>query len=191
MNKHKKKEELLAVMKDYVIFMDSSKEMSHKLSVNEKKLNHQKSLTGFVDLNCRYQFGNDVKLSCEIRDENCYNYSFDILSDKFENKMLARLDEGNGTHRNKYEDIPLSEQSVSTPHFHKYDVKGRFIAYKTPSLESLNGDKLCIEDGFKVFCQEMKIVGTNGGKGEIEYLGQGLFSKDPVEEDPLNGVAFK
>lgn len=190
MGKNSKREELLAVMNDYVSFMASTKKMAHKLSVKEKKRNHCNSLTGSVNLNSQYSFGNEVQLCCEIRNEDSFNYSLGILSDKLEDKMLARLDEGNGTHRNKYDDIPLSEQSVSTPHFHKYDEQGRFLAYKTPSLEALKGEELCIEDGFKEFCLEMNIVGKDGGEGVIEYLGQGLFVRDPVEKDPLNGVTF-
>lgn len=56
-------------------------------------------------------------IDCEVRYKNPNNYSFQILSNILSNKVLARLDEGNGTHRNNCKDIPLDQQMVTTPHF--------------------------------------------------------------------------
>ena len=55
-----------------------------------------------------------------------------------------RFDEGNGVHRNNNPSIPLHEQEITTPHFHKYDNRGYFIAYKTNELTPYNNKPLNI-----------------------------------------------
>lgn len=126
--------ELLEILNDYNLFMESPKSTSMPLRVSKNKSNHPSSLYEEQALDSVKDFG-ETMIDCEVRYKNPNNYSFQILSNILSNKVLARLDEGNGTHRNNCKDIPLDQQMVTTPHFHKYDTNGRFIAYKTKELE--------------------------------------------------------
>ena len=175
-------------MDDYNLFMTSPKSVKMPLRVTKEKNNHPSSLYEETDLDSVEDFGK-ITLDCEVRDRNPKNYSFQILTDRFANRILARFDEGNGTHRNNCNDIPLEKQMVTTPHFHKYDVYGRFIAYKTEVLTERDGISLLIQDGFRIFCDEEKIAPNNDAVISIEIQEAGVL---PFEQDndPLNGIIF-
>lgn len=77
---------------------------------------------------------------------------------------------------------------VTTPHFHKYDTNGRFIAYKTKELE-IKSSPLPIQEGFQMFCQEEKITSNNDLAVSIEVQENGVLPFEP-DNNPLNGIAF-
>ncbi len=180
--------ELLEILGDYNLFMDSPKSTSMPLRVTKNKNNHPSSLYEEQTLYSVKDLG-ETMIDCEVRYKNPNNYSFQILIDHLTNKVLARLDEGNGTHRNNCKDIPLDQQMITTPHFHKYDTKGRFIAYKTQALEETKSSPLPIQEGFQLFCQEEKISSNNDFAISIEIQENGVL---PLEHDndPLNGIVF-
>ena len=128
--------ELLAIMNNYNLFMDSDKQMELPITVTKEKINHPTSLYVEKDIYTSQPLGNN-SFDCEVRKKDIKNYSFQLLTDAFSNRVLFRLDEGNGAHRNNIPDIPLEKQSVPTPHFHRYDSKGHFYAYKSKELEEL------------------------------------------------------
>ena len=113
MGKLKINTELLKLMKDYNLFIMSSKSVDMPLRVTKEKNNHSSSLYEEWELYAKNNFGKTT-VDCEVRDKNPNNYSFQILTDRLTNRVLVRFDEGNGTHRNNCKDIPLDQQMVST-----------------------------------------------------------------------------
>jgi hypothetical protein len=188
MKKIKINTELLRLMDDYNLFMTSAKSIQVPFRITKEKSNHPSSLYEETDLDSDFDFGK-ITLDCEIRDRNQNNYSFQILTDRFANRVLARLDEGNGTHRNNCDEIPLDQQMVTTPHFHKYDVLGRFIAYKTEVLNKVDITSLSIQEGFKIFCDEENISSSNDAIISIEIQEAGVLPFEH-DNDPLNGITF-
>ena len=68
-----------------------------------------------------------------------------------------RFDSDGPAHRNDFPDIPLEEQSVTTPHFNSYNEDGKPIAYKNETLKKENEAQIIIEDinfGVSLFCME-------------------------------------
>lgn len=184
----KKNAELLKLMSEYSLFMSSKKQMEMPFVVSHEKPNHKTSLYKEQSLTTTGILGN-ITIDCEIRNKDPHNYSFQILSDKLASKILARFDEGNGTHRNNLPNIPLSDQQVTTPHFHKYDEMGRFVAYKTPSIGIDIPKKLSIYKGFCLFCNEESILSSNNEQIYISVQEAGTIPFD-LNEDPLSGINF-
>lgn len=143
--------ELLQLMDDYKLFMQSPKSVALPIVVSEPKKNHPRSKYYEAELTASHPFGAMV-FDCEIRDRVFNSYSFQIRSDKLKKSVVLRFDEGDATHRNNVPGIPLDQQSISTPHFHKYNDAGYFIAYKNEELLNLAQGSLPLADGFDVFC---------------------------------------
>jgi hypothetical protein len=78
---------------------------------------------------------------------------------------------------------------VTSPHFHKYNREGRFLAYKTEKLKSeAEAKALCdIQFAFPCFCQETNILHKNDVP-ELEVKFNDLFSK--ISDDPLESIIF-
>lgn len=186
MGKNSINKELLALMDDYQLFMSAEKSISMPISVSEEKPNHPTSL--YVSGKVEYT-GNigEVSFDCEMRNKRTDNYTFQLLTDKIKNRLLFRLDQGNGTHRNNIPTIKLQEQSVPTPHFHKYTEDGYLFAYQTDDLKE--NASMNVYEGVKSFCKEAKIGEREGidAKITIQRQGELPFEEDP---DPLNGVKF-
>lgn len=188
MAKLKQNYELLKIMEEHDLFMCNKKHTMMPILVSKEKPNHKTSLYFEQELTADSSFG-ETKVDCEIREKDRLNYSFQIISDKIKNRVLARLDEGNGVHRNNLPHIPLAEQEVTTPHFHKYDKSGFFLAYKTDSLNAYESTPLDIKEGLRLFCEEEKIESSNSALIEIQIKEDGAL---PFEHDidPLNGIMF-
>ena len=187
MAKLKVNSELLRIMDDYNLFMSSEKKTEMPIIVSKEKPNHKTSLYKEQLIECDISFG-ETKMDCEIREKNPSNFSFQLVSNKLSNRVIARLDEGNGVHRNNLPHIPLAEQQVTTPHFHKYDDSGFFIAYKPASLDAYE-NRLNIKEGLHVFCEEEKIESLNDNTVEILIKEDGVFPFEH-DKDPLNGIMF-
>ena len=187
MGKNLKNKELLALMNDYQLFMSAEKEVTMPIKVSGEKLNHPTSLYAEGRVEYAGNFGN-VSFDCEMRNKRTDNYTFQLLTDKIKNRLLFRLDQGNGTHRNNYPNIKLQEQSIPTPHFHKYTEEGYLIAYQTDELKE--NSLMNIFEGVKSFCKEAKIGHGDGADAEVQIRNNGEI---PFKEDidPLNGVNFK
>lgn len=187
MGKNSKNKELLALMDDYQLFMNAEKVISMPIRVSEEKPNHPTSL--YVEGRVEYT-GNigEISYDCELRNKRTDNYSFQLLSNKIKNKLLFRLDQGNGTHRNNHPGIKLQEQSVPTPHFHRYIEDGYLIAYQTDELKE--NALMKVFEGVKSFCKEAKIGYGEGINAEVILQNN---EEIPFQEDidPLNGVNFE
>lgn len=186
MGKMKVENELLKIMEDYTLFMEASKEISSPVVISQEKPNHKSSLYVEGPVDASHAFGN-VKYGCEMRDKKEDNFSIQLTTDKLANKVLFRIDQGNGTHRNNLPTIPLADQSVPTPHFHRYCEKGYFYAYQTDVLKQ--NENMKIQDGLATFCSEVNVKGPAGSAVEIIIRQDGVL---PFEEDkdPLNGINF-
>lgn len=187
MSKNSQNKELLALMDDYKLFMSAEKKISMPIKVSEEKPNHPTSL--YVEGRVEYM-GNigEISYDCELRNRRTDNYSFQLLSSKIKNKLLFRFDQGNGTHRNNYPGIKLQEQSIPTPHFHKYTEDGYLIAYQTDELRE--NTLMKVFEGVKSFCSEAKIEPNGGADTEVQVQKSGEL---PFQEDtdPLNGINFE
>ena len=183
--------ELLAIMEDYNLFMDSDKQMELPIAVTNEKPNHTSSLYLEEIIHTDQSLGNN-SFDCEIRNKDIKNYSFQLLTDALSNRVLFRLDEGNGAHRNNIPDIPLEKQSVPTPHFHRYDAKGHYFAYKSKELEELRDKPLDIQIGFSLFCKESNIHPENSSQTiGISVQQNGNMPSSILNDiDPLNGINF-
>ena len=184
--KPKVDKEILSILDDYHLFLDCEKYMEMPFSVDKLDRNHVTALKGESELHAVNPFGNTV-LECEVREHNEYNYSFKILTDRIKSRMLFRMDEGNGTHWNRHLPIPVDQQQVPTPHFHKKGDDGIEYAYRNDSLD-VKPSPLNIHDGFSVLCDECHINKENidiriQEEGKLPFV----FEQ---EQDPLKGVRF-
>lgn len=190
--KIKQDKELLGKIKQYNSFMNSMKSVSTPVVVSEYKENHKTSLYTKKELISDVPFGK-TSLTCEVRNGDNKDCTFQIISDAFCSRVVFRYDTGGGTHKNDAPGIPLAEQSVTVPHFHKYDSNGYFLAYKTDILnDPKNSDPLFdIEFGFPYFCQEGNIsADRNNELPEIKLMRDGFLPFPFDNEDPLEGISF-
>lgn len=184
--KPKVDKEILAILEDYHLFLDGDKQVNMPFCVNQVDRNHVTSLKGESRLIASHPLGNTF-LECEVKDHNEYKYTFKILSDCIKDRILFRMDEGDYTHWNRHLSIPIEQQQVPTPHFHKKGDDGIGIAYRTESLDAISSP-LNIHDGFVIFCDESHIVQDNI-QINIQEEGTLPFDFEP-EADPLKGIQF-
>ena len=178
--------EILSILEDYHLFLDGEKYVEMPFCVNKTDKNHVTALKGEAELSASDPLGNTI-LECEVREHSEFNYSFKILSDRIKSRMLFRMDEGDGTHWNRHLPIPVNQQQVPTPHFHKKGDDGIEYAYRTDALLALSSP-LNIHDGFSVLCDECHI---NNKNVEIRIQEEGTLPLDfEPESDPLKGVKF-
>ena len=193
MAKIKPNQELLTMFDEYSNFMNADKRVCSPVRVSEPKGNHGTSLYSSHPLYSSEVFGN-ATMTCEVRNGDHRDCSFQILTDVFKERVAFRYDTGGGTHRNDVPYIPLEEQSITTPHFHRYDSNGYFLAYKTDLLNNEEQAKhlFDLEFGFPYFCQEGKICAdTNHDLPEIQVIKEGFLPfKEEDETDPLEGIKF-
>lgn len=141
-------------------------------------------------LKSHHPFGNSL-LSIEAKKGFSGKFSARILSDAISNKVLLRYDSDGKTHRNNYEDIPLCQQSITTPHLHKYDEEGRFLAIKTESIMQDETKARGIQTGFRIFCEEGNILSQNDREYPQAIIGDMMTIPFETEEtDPCEGVNF-
>lgn len=178
--------EILAILEDYHLFMDCDKHVDMPFCVNKVDDNHVTSLKGESELIANSPLGNTI-LECEMREHDEYNYTFKILSDGIQSRLLFRLDEGSKAHRNWHLPVPIEQQQVTTPHFHRFGDDGIMCAYKNEDLRS-GPTPLNISEGFVAFCKECHI---NDDKVALVVHEEGTlpFPNDP-EKDPLKGIQF-
>lgn len=184
--KPKVDKEILSILEDYHLFMDSDKSIDMPFCVNKVDNNHVTALKGCTEVRASSPLGNTT-LQCQVRDHNEFNYTISILSDRIQSRMLFRLDEGRGTHRNRHFPVPIEQQQVLSPHFHRKGDDGIEYAYRTTRLEE-GPDPLNIHEGFVAFCEECHIINENI---EIKVQEEGMLPFEfESNADPLKGVKF-
>lgn len=62
-------------------------------------------------------------------------YGLKLRCPSLSDEPFFRFDSDGPAHRNHFPDIPLEEQSVTTPHFNSHNAAGKSIAYKIDTLK--------------------------------------------------------
>ena len=155
----------------------------NKFGNNANTLSHQEVVSY---PNCK-----DMFLIVDIKVNNHNFFQFKLRYKDFIPAPFFRFDSDGETHRNKIDGIPLEEQSVDTPHFHKYNENGIEIAYKTEQLrnpeeaKALEDINLCIAH----FFHESNIRVNEDSFPEVKIMSNTLgFSM--TQEDPNQNVNF-
>jgi hypothetical protein len=130
---------------------------------------------------------NEVILIIESRVNNDKDFKFKLRCVNLCGEPFFRFDSDGDTHRNS--NVPLAEQQITTPHFHKFNDEGFNVAYKTDKLNDPN-EALALEDiNLCVihFCHEGNLRYRNDEFPEIIQNAQELAIKMP-DWDPLSGL---
>ncbi|MBF9253011.1 hypothetical protein I2I11_06890 [Pontibacter sp. 172403-2] len=134
---------------------------------------------------------NTILFIVNVKVSNYKFFQFKLRCKDLCAQPFFRYDNDGDTHRNHDERIPLSEQQVTTPHFHYYNEKGINIAYKTPHLQN-EAERQALEDinlCIKHFCHEANIRLNHEEFPEIRILPQALpFSL--TKDDPTTNINF-
>jgi hypothetical protein len=127
----------------------------------------------------------DVK----VNDHNFFQFKLRYKS--FIPVPFFRFDSDGGTHRNKIDGLNIREQSITTPHFHKFNENGIEIAYKTDKLldpresKALEDINLCIVHFFHESNTRLKVDDFP----EIKIMSD-TFGFKAMKEDPNRNVNF-
>lgn len=174
----------------YKDYLDSRKTINNPFVVSDVKENHPSSYYSETKLNSTYLFG-DTYLSCEVKNSNVSDFSFAILSSLIPSRILYRFDSDGLQHRNKVDYIPLSMQSVPTPHYHQFDDKGNLLAYQTSDMADITNDSIwrSIDNAFDCICEMQKINSAQSDDKPKILLNTGDITFDQGD-DPINGLNF-
>lgn len=133
----------------------------------------------------------NMVLIVDVKLNNHSFFQFKLRYRDYVEQPFFRFDSDGDTHRNKIDGIPLVEQIITTPHFHKFNTDGLEIAYKTDKLlnpqesKALEDINLCIVH----FFQESNIRLKEDDYPEIKIMSDTLgFSF--IKEDPNLNVIF-
>lgn len=92
-------------------------------------------------------------------------YGIKLRCNSLTDQPFFRFDSDGPAHRNDFPDIPLEEQSVTTPHFNSFKEGGKPIAYKNDTLKNEKESEIIANDinfGVSLFCMECNSNLTNG-----------------------------
>lgn len=133
----------------------------------------------------------DMILIVNVKINNHNFFQFKLRYKSFFPKPYFRFDSDGETHWNRIDGIPLEQQCITTPHFHKYNEKGIEIAYKTDKLtdekekKALEDINLCIIH----FFHEANIRLNDDDFPEIKIMSNTLgFSY--INNDPNKNIKF-
>lgn len=132
------------------------------------------------------------ELHTEVKANEHPRFKFLLFAQAFMSTPLANYDSLGATHRNKFDNIPLAEQWVTTPHFNRYNAHGRRIAYKTSPLTNpeVLGQLTAATNCVILFYDEFQIHhSTAGYPAVLVYAAQQDLFSEPVNDDPLAYVA--
>jgi hypothetical protein len=129
----------------------------------EPKKSNAKWLTG--QSNVQHQTISDNIVFFVERNKRDSKYGIKLRCPSLTNEPFFRFDSDGPAHRNDFPNIPLEEQSVTTPHFNSYKEDGNPFAYKNETLRKESEAKIIVEDinfGVSLFCMETNSKLTNG-----------------------------
>lgn len=121
------------------------------------KGNNVKWLSG--QSNVQHQTINDSISFIVERSKRDSKYHIKLRCLSLTNEPFFRFDSDGPAHRNFTPDIPLEEQSVTTPHFNTFKEGGESIAYKNLTLKNETEAQIIADDlnfGVSLFCVESK-----------------------------------
>lgn len=99
----------------------------------------------------------NVKFIVEQWKKDSIRYGVKLKCENLSKSPYFRFDSDGPAHRNTDNNIPLEEQSVTTPHFNSFDINGKSIAYKNEVLKNEDESKTIQQDinfGIALFCRE-------------------------------------
>ncbi len=182
-NNYSQYKELLANNKhvdDKVIILDGLKKNHFNTRQKHVKVEHPT-----IQIN--------MELLIESNIENKKDFKFKLRASELTGEPFFRFDSDGPSHCNPLDEVSLSESKIDTPHFHKFDEKGRNIAYKTPALLNekqtevlLNDVSLCMAH----YCDESKTF-SNQQYIEIIQTPSNELDFETDEFNPLEGVKYE
>lgn len=120
-------------------------------------------------------------------------YGIKLSCNSLSERPFFRFDSSGPSHRNAFPEIPLEEQSISTPHFNSYRKDGKAMAYKNEILKKENEARAIVDDinfGVVLFCQETK---SNLSSGEfpkvVDFAPEFKFNEE--ENIGLDNINFE
>lgn len=134
---------------------------------------------------------NDVELIVNVKINNYRFFQFKLKCKDLSGVPFFRYDSDGDTHRNYDGVTPLSESSITTPHFHHFNENGVCLAYKTDKmlnegeLKALEDINLCVT----YFCQESNIIPDKNDYPTIK-INSTEFPFEFSEPDPLLNINF-
>ena len=145
---------------------------------------HKTNQVGNADVYCEAD-GEDCKLNVDVNVERQKTFRFRLFCKTFMKEPCVHFDSDGCAHeRPSSPDCPLRQRMVRTPHFHRYDEKGRNIPYRTAELDVDEEAILCnVHRAFALFCNE-----ENSELPELPL--QGILHEKAEFNDPLEGVPF-
>src|SRR5690606_11377651 len=100
----------------------------------ESKKSNAKWLTGQSSI--QHQTISDDIIFFVERSKRDSKYGIKLRCPSLTNEPFFRFDSDGPAHRNDFPEIPLEEQSVTTPHFNSFREDGKPIAYKNETLKN-------------------------------------------------------
>lgn len=129
----------------------------------------------------------DIKIGIEVHKNNCDLFSTWIESSEFPNCHLMRFDTKGGAHKLTSPEVPLKDQMIETPHFHKFEKDGTFQVYRTKDCSFINN----LDLGFPYFCQISNTTSPNGNIPNVKIIcGGELKFQDQNNDDPNENISF-
>jgi len=134
---------------------------------------------------------NNMLLLVDVKVNNNSFFQFKLRYKEFIDNPIFRFDSDGDTHWNRIDGVPLTEQQVQTPHFHKFNENGIEIAYKTDLLKNEVTSKALedIEHCIAHFFHECNIRVNEESFPSVKIMSNPLgFSFD--KEDPNQNITF-
>ncbi len=177
---------------DYTTLLTGRKSVFEQvINITEKKGNNKNFLTN-RDVNVKHSSLTDaITLIAEVRVDNYKYFNFKLRCRSLSEVPFFRFDSDGETHRNYDDSIPLSEQQITTPHFHRFNENGLLIAYKTDKLLN-EQERIALEDISLCvihFCHESNIRLNDDDFPGISIM-PGTFQFETENNDPNKGVNF-
>jgi hypothetical protein len=133
-----------------------------------------------------------IDLYTTVKIINNKYFSFNLRCIKIYLKPFFGYHSAGPAHRNyDNENIPLSEQRIEAPHFHRYNENGLSIAYRPDKLNDQN-EATALEDIVLCgiyFCQEAKINYQQTEFPEV-VIDKGNLLFDYNDENPNTNIQF-
>jgi len=127
----------------------------------------------------------EMVLIVDVKLKNHKFFQFKLRYQPFIKPPFFRFDSDGDAHRNKIDGIPLSQQVVPTPHFHKFHESGIEIAYKTEMLldeeqcKALEDINACLAHFFNECNLRLRDEDFPEIKIMANTLGLNLVNEDP------------
>lgn len=120
-------------------------------------------------------------------------YGIKLRCFTFTKEPFFRFDSDGPAHRNSFPEIPLDEQSITTPHFNTFRDDGKPFAYKNDTLKKEKEASEIVNDinfGISLFCMETNAALNDGNfpeikekQPEIEFEGTKTINFDQINFD--------